>query len=115
MVQLKLTDLSSCVGKTLAGHTHSKDEQELLLVWKDGTMSCLEASGDEDYSTISERVYVEASWFGIHDLITAGVWPEYIRQLSEEIENAAAITAASIERDEKELYARLKVKFEPSK
>ena len=114
MVQLKLTDLCRCKGKTLAGHAHSKDEQELLLVWSDETMSCLEASGDEEYSEISERVYVEASWFGIHDLITAGVWPEYIRQLSEEIENAAAIEAASIERDEKDLYARLKVKFESS-
>jgi hypothetical protein len=111
-VQLKSTSLQHSRGNTLIGFAFSKDDQELLLVWKDQTMTCIQASGDNEYTELSERVYFDAAWFNLHDLITAGVWPEHIRKLSEHIEKAAALVAADAEREERAMYARLKAKYE---
>lgn len=111
-VQLKITYLGKCKGKTLKGHAYSKDDEELLLVWGDETMTCLQASGDEEYVQISERVYVDAGWFAIHDLISAGVSQDIIDQYTAEIVRAAALVAADAEKAEMEMYVKLKAKFE---
>ena len=110
-VQMKTTNLSRCRGKVLLGHAFSKDDQELLLVWADKSMSCVQASGDDEYVEITERVYADTGWFSLADLVSAGVDQAILDQYADKIATAAALVAADTEREERAMYARLKEKY----
>jgi hypothetical protein len=108
---MKTTNLSRCRGKVLLGHAFSKDDQELLLVWADKSMSCVQASGDDEYVEITERVYADTGWFSLADLVSAGVDQAILDQYADKIATAAALVAADTEREERAMYARLKEKY----